>query len=254
MLNTLKGWISNNTVTSDPHDKILIPAPAGNVDLDQIYEEMLNEDTGLRKETIVHVTTLFLRIIARLLMNGYNVNTGLFHAVARFTGVIEGGKWDSQKNGVYVSFVQDLMLSREIANTKIEILGDKKDVLYIIEVEDRQTGKKDGTVTAGNNIFVRGSYLKVVGEHADVGVYLVSSDNSSTKLPEVNLTVNKPSELVLLIPADTTAGQYELKITTQYTGGGTLLKEPRSITFPVIIGGSSSGGGGDDGGGEDVLG
>jgi len=78
MQNKLKGWIAPNTVTKDPNDKILILDAAGNVELEQIYKEMREEDTGLRQETLVHVVNLYERIVSRFLMNGYNVSTGLF--------------------------------------------------------------------------------------------------------------------------------------------------------------------------------
>ena len=91
MLNKLKGWLAPNTVTKDPNDRILVLDAAGKVGIDKIIEEMRSEDTGLRPETLTHVVSLYDRVVARLLMNGYQVNTGLFYAVPRFTGVIEGG-------------------------------------------------------------------------------------------------------------------------------------------------------------------
>ena len=51
-------------------------------------------------------------------MNGYNVNTGLFYAVPRFTGIVEKGLWNPLKNGIYVSFIQDKVLREEIAKPK----------------------------------------------------------------------------------------------------------------------------------------
>ena len=110
MANTLKGWLADNTVTTDPNDKILVLESTGKADSNKIYEEMLNEDTGLRIETIVHVTTLYERICARLLMNGWQLNTGLFYAVPRFTGVVESGKWNPEKNSIYVAFNQDKVI------------------------------------------------------------------------------------------------------------------------------------------------
>ena len=74
MQNTLKGWLANNTVTTDnKDDKILLLESSGNIGLEQIYNEMKEEDTGLRMETIVHVVTLFLRVVMRLILNGYSV-------------------------------------------------------------------------------------------------------------------------------------------------------------------------------------
>lgn len=92
MQNKLKGWIAPNSVTKDPNDKILILDPAGHVGLEEIYKEMREEDTGLRPETLTHVVTLYERIVARFLMNGYYVNTGLFMQFP--------ASWDLLKRGV----------------------------------------------------------------------------------------------------------------------------------------------------------
>lgn len=233
MANTLKGWLADNTVTSDPNDKILVLESTGKADISKIYEEMLAEDTGLRKETIIHVTTLFTRICARLLMNGWQVNTGLFYAVPRFTGVVVGGKWDPKTNNIYVSFVQDKIVREEIAKTNVRILGEKKDVMYILETEDRKTGLKDGSLTPGRNLFIRGANLKVAGTNAAVGITLTDSKGVERKLDDDLITINKPSELTLLIPSDLAEGDYELKITTQHSSSSSLLKEPRSVTVSV---------------------
>ncbi len=44
--------------------------------------------------------------------------------------------------------------------------------MYILETEDKKTGLKDGSATAGRNFFVRGAMLKVLGDHESVGVTL----------------------------------------------------------------------------------
>ena len=79
MQNKLRGWLADNSLTTDPKDRILVLESAGNAGHDEIYKEMREEDTGLRQETLVHVVTLYERIVARFLMNGFSVNTGLFH-------------------------------------------------------------------------------------------------------------------------------------------------------------------------------
>lgn len=244
MQNTLKGWLADNTVTTDnKDDKILLLESAGSVNLDKICEEMKNEDTGLRTETIVHVVTLFLRIVARFILNGYSVNTSLFRAVAQFTGVIEGGKWDPEKNSVYVSFIQDKMIREEIAKTTVNILGMKADVMYILETEDKKSKLKDGSATAGRNFFVRGSMLKVMGDDPSVGVTLTDEKGVVKKLEDDEIAINKPSELTLLIPADLTAGTYTLTVTTQYSKGNVGLKEPRSVSTTIYVGGKPGNGG-----------
>ena len=243
MANTLKGWLADNTVTTqDKTDRILVLESTGKADINKVYDDMQAEDTGLRRETIVHAVTLYNRICARLLMNGYQLNTGLFYAVPRFLGVVEGGKWNPEQNAIYVAFTQDKVLREEIQKTHVSILGEKKDVMYIIEVEDRKTKLKDGTMTPGHNFFVRGANLKVMGSNEAVGVTLTRKDGTVHKLDEDQITTNKPSELTLLLPANLTDGDYELTVTTQYVSNHVELKTPRSVSYSVHVG---NGGGGD---------
>lgn len=238
MQNKLKGWITPNSVTKDPNDKILILDPAGHVGLEEVYKEMREEDTGLRPETLTHVVTLYERVVARFLMNGYYVNTGLFYAVPRFSGIIEGGRWNPAKNSIYVSFSQDKVLREEIAKTDVVIQGEKNDVMYILETEDKKTSLKDGRMTPGRNMVVRGAYIKVLGDDPSVGISFRNKlDDTVIKVTEDMFAANNPSELIFLVPTELKDGEYELTVTTQYTKNtGVYLKVPRSVSFPVHVG------------------
>lgn len=242
MKKVLKGWIADNPVTADKSDRILLLESPGSATLADILDEMKKEDTGLRQETLEHVVNLFLRITTDLVLSGYKVNVGMFYAVAKFLGVLEGGKWNLEKNSIYVSFTQGRDLHKAIAETSVEILGEKANVMYIIETEDRKTGRKDGSATAGRNLFVRGAMLKVAGDDPSVGVTLTDADGTETKLEDDLITTNKPSELTLLVPAELEAGEYTLTVTTQYSKGQ-FLKTPRSVSTPIWIGGRPEEGG-----------
>jgi hypothetical protein len=54
-----------------------------------------------------------------------------------------------------------------------------------------------------------------------------------TKVSE-RLAVNRSSELVGVIPP-LAAGTYRLEVVTQFSSGSFLLKEPRSVTLPVVL-------------------
>ena len=104
MKKVLKGWLIDNSVTTDNKtDKILLLASAGSLTLDDVLEEMYKQDTGLRPETMRHSVTLYHRIVMDLILNGYSVNTGLFRAVPQLKGVVEGGVWNKENNSIYVS-------------------------------------------------------------------------------------------------------------------------------------------------------
>ena len=110
--------------------------------------------------------------------------------------------------------------------------------MYILETEDRKSGRRDGSATAGKNFFVRGAMLKVMGDDPAVGVTLTDSKGTVTKIDDDDITINKPSELTLLLPASLADGEYTLTVTTQYSKG--------SASTQVWIGGKPDSGGGED--------
>lgn len=254
MKHTLKAWMVDNTVTTDnKEDKILQLEPAGNLTLDDVLAEMKDEDTGLRRETIDHVVKLYHRVLADLLMQGYEINAELFYMTPRFQGVVEGGVWNPEKNSIYVSITQGKTLREAIAETSVEILGQKQAVMYINEGADAATRVPGATATAGRNYTLTGRMLKVVGDDPSVGVTLTDVDGTETRLADDMIAVNEPSRLVILIPPTMQDGTYTLTVTTQYNSGA-LLKTPRSASCTIIIGEAASepstpggGGGSDDG-------
>lgn len=237
MKRVLKIWLADNTLTTDDkNDKVPVLDSAGKLELQDVIQRMLSEDTGLRKETLDHSVHLYNRVLLDLLLNGYSVNTGLFRAVAQPTGIVEGGQWDKEKNGIYVVFTQGKDLREAIDEASVEILGEKANVMYILDVVDKKSGRKDGSATAGHNLLVNGAMLKVVGDNEANGVSLTDGDGTVTKLDADQIVINNPSSLLLLLPAGLAAGEYTLTVTTQYASSG-LLKAPRSAETTVWIGG-----------------
>ena len=248
MKRVLKAWLADNTVTADNKtDKILLLESAGSANLDDILDEMQKEDTGLRPETCAHAVNLYHRIVTDLLLSGYSVNTGLFYAAPKLTGIVEGGAWDTEKNSIYVAFTQGKELRNAITETSVNILGEKANVMYILETEDRKTGLKDGSATAGKNFFVRGAMLKVAGDDPSVGVTLTDAEGEVTTIDPDDITTNNPKELILLLPATLAAGEYTLTVTTQFSrGANQLLKTPRSVSTQIWIGGKPEEGGSEE--------
>ncbi|WP_455587080.1 DNA-binding domain-containing protein [Bacteroides sp.] len=247
---TIKGKLTDNTVTTDNlEDMILQISAAGSVSLSDVIDEMKNEDTGLRRETIEHVVDLYHRVVERLVLSGYNVNTGLFYAVAQARGVIENGTWNPEKNSLYVSVTQGKQLREAIAQTKVVIDGMASEKMYLTGNEDTSTRATDGTVTPGRNFILNGRNIKIAGDDPTVGLKLTDSKGVETPIPMDMIAVNNPSQLIFLIPSGLSDGVYTLSVTTQFSGSSTaLLKTPRTVSRQLTVGNS---GGGGEGEGED---
>jgi hypothetical protein len=94
-----------------------------------------------------------------------------------------------------------------------------------------RTGSVNDLLTPDRNAKITGSKLKIAGNSADNGVCFVNADTAGrTKVEAADIVENQNARLMVVIPA-LAAGTYHLEITTQYTGGSSLLKEPRATLF-----------------------
>jgi hypothetical protein len=96
---------------------------------------------------------------------------------------------------------------------------------------DVETEAVNETLTPGGQFSIVGHKIKIAGTDPEVGVYFVSADDVSKRV-KVNshLAENAASKLIGVIPA-LVAGAWLVEIKTQYSGGSSFLKEPRTITF-----------------------
>jgi len=192
------------------------------------------------------------RVIKRLLMSGYNVNTGLYYASVSFRGVIENSQWNPAKNSIVVNFNVGADLRQAIKNTTVGIIGEKGAAMFVTGVQDAATRAQDASATAGRAFTLTGGKLKIAGTDPSVGITLTDSSGAETKITEDLYVVNDPSRLTFIIPAGLADGTYELKVTTQFSGSGSkLLKTPHSAAKTIYIGKAPEGGGGSSGGEEE---
>jgi hypothetical protein len=232
MKNILKALLRKYEMTKDTNDFIAVVSPAGTIDKSGLIDAVMEEGVEIKRETVEDVINRYNRIAARFAARGWNVNTGLVYLRVVITGLFFGKKFDPAKNGLYVSATQGTAIRNELANTEVEILGEAPEMISISQVTNLQTKVADGTLTRGRNVEVEGSYIKIAGDDASVGVYLESADGGqSYKFDTEYIAVNSRSKLLLLVPTDVVPGMYYLKVATQYTSGNHLLKTPREAVF-----------------------
>jgi len=93
------------------------------------------------------------------------------------------------------------------------------------------SGKVNETLTAGGVIEVRGYNLRIEGDDPSCGLWLVGDNGQEVKATVI--IENKPSKIIAMIPALNIGGGFcNVKVVTQHTGGGTLLKTPKTFVYP----------------------
>lgn len=247
--NILKAWLVDNTVTTDDKtDKIFQLESARSLSEEQILDRMMAKNPGVRRETMALSVSLYHEVVKEEVLNGASVNTGLFRAVAQFRGVTHNGSWNAEANSIYVSITQGKDLRQAIADTTVNVLGERPVKFYIGSSSDATTRATDFSATAGRPFTIYGKNILPAGTDDSVGVTLTSVGKQTvTRLTADMIALAEPSRLILLIPAGLADGEYTLTVTTQYKGSSTeFLKTPRSTSQSIYIGGVPGVGGNDD--------
>ncbi|AZZ58308.1 DNA-binding domain-containing protein [Riemerella anatipestifer] len=238
-MNTLKAWLRPNLLTKDdPNDFVAVPLLGGSLGITEIIEALKKEGMEIQTETAIDIITRFNRKASELVLNGYSVNTGLVYMRPAIKGVFYDKTWDKEKHSVYVNVNQGTDLRKAANDTKVEILGEQSSPMSVFSITDKVTGKADGTLTKGKNAEIKGTYIKIDGDNPKNGIVFKNLDNQNeVKLAKDSIVLNEPSRLLILVPSDLEAGNYELSITTQSSTGSVLLKEPRTerLPNPVVI-------------------
>ena len=247
--NILKAWLVDNYVTADNlTDKIFQLETARSIDKTVILDRMAGKNPGVRRETMALAFDLMEEVVAEALMNGESVNTGLFRGVAQFRGVAKNGAWDAATDSIYVSFTQGKVLREAIADTTVQILGQRPANFYIGSGLDAETRATDFSATAGGGYTLYGRSIKLAGTDPSVGIKLKAADGTETAIESSKVLLNESSRLIFTIPTGLSDGEYLLTLTTQYKGStAEFLKAPRSTSQNLYIGAVPPSAGGDDG-------
>ena len=199
---------------------------AGVADFDRVIAEMMAVNPGLERETVEAVVRLEHRVIRQLTLQGMRVNNGLFSAVASPHGP-GGTTWDAEANHLGITLTQGAEWRDDLRRATVNVVGPKPRVMYIAGTEDVATRSTGYSGTPGRALNVYGDNLKVGGEGADTGIFLIDSSGSLRRVEEEMVVLNHRRQLTFILPADLPEGEYRLRVVTRYLPGGRTLKSPR---------------------------
>jgi hypothetical protein len=237
ILHRVKAYLYDNPLTEKADDYTARVSSERSLDINQICESAVSRGgADISSSAMQHGVSLFLKEMAYQLCDGFSVNTGYFTVSPLIKGVFSNPQetFDPGKHSLLFQFNQGDTLREELSSIEVEVLGVADTGLSISQVTDVKTGLVNDQLTLGRNLKVNGSRIKVVGEHADNGVYFVNqTSGESTKVDPSDIVINNPSELIIVIP-ELAAGTYKLQVTTQFSASS-LLKEPRTVVFDKVL-------------------
>jgi len=162
MKNILKAWLRKDHLSNDYHAHVVTK---GNMGMDDIVDEMINEGLEMNRETVMNVITRFNRKSAELALSGCTVSNGLVNIRSYVRGPLINGKWDPNVNWVDVTLSHGKDLYQVVAETTVTILGEKDIPLESYDLSE-QTNQFSGSIQKGHDIGMTGSQPKTAPEPA----------------------------------------------------------------------------------------
>jgi hypothetical protein len=205
---------------------------------DDLINIAVQRRTDLSPTSLKSTIELLKNIAREQIANGSSVAFGLGYFSVGVNGVFYGDSptWNASEHSLIVKVTPTAELRNEVKSATVNLRGDAPVGTAISKVIDVVSGETNTTLTPGGAVNIIGSRIKIAGDSVANGLSLVNhSTGDETKIPLSAIAINEPSKVVFVMPADVAAGDYKIRVTTQFSNSSTLLKEPRSYDCDVVL-------------------
>ena len=230
----LKYSLVENLLTERPDDYSAQTHSIATLDKEAVITRMLNRGTLLTRTDILAVLNGFEETVSEALLEGYSLTLPLFNTSFSISGVFENplDSFDGNRHKLNVNLTKGALLRKAEKDVKFEKTNTAAPLPHIQEVKDSVSGSVNEKLTPGGVIELRGYNLRIDGDNPSCGLWFVANNGTETK---ANVFIeNKPSKIIAMIPA-LPAGNYQVKVATQFSGSATPLKTPKNFIYPKTL-------------------
>lgn len=227
--------LHENLLTEDRTDDYSAQTHSKNsYNKEQFIDLMLQRGTLMTKTDALAVLNNIEETAVYVIKNGGTLNLPLFNTGFSISGVFEGAAdaFDPNRHHLHVNVSKGTLLRDAEKEVKVTKVNAPSPQPQILEVKDSVTGSIDQLLTSGGVVEITGVHIKIAGENPACGLYFIAEDGSEAKTE--TLVHNKPSTLIAIVPA-LGAGNYHIKVITQFQGGGKELKDPRTTIYGKLL-------------------
>lgn len=238
-----KVWLTPNLLTKDVDNDYIAEVSTSKHTLrnEDIAQRIVAEGSEIKYDTLLSIINQHDRIIREAVCDGYSVLTGVGQYSPPRDGQLDRqerelrsrGEQAHPRHGAVEGDAQRFVGGRRGSAGRE---GERRSGNRPRDRHrDRQHGRHHHS---GDDILIEGTKIKVTGAEETCGVFFVQhgAEGETAHKVERRLTQNAPSRIIARVPADLEAGEYTLRIVTQFTNSGsTLLKEPRTIEYDMPL-------------------
>jgi len=227
---TLKYSLAENLLTEREDDYSAHAHAAASLDIEAVIQRMLQRGTTLTRTDILAVWNAICETVKDVHLEGNTVNTPLFNTSFSISGVFESplDSFDPNRHKLNINVTKGAVLRDAEKNVRVEKTNVPSPMPQIQEVKDSISGTVNEKFTPGGVVEVRGYNLRIDGDDPKCGLWFI--DENGNEIKAETIIENKPSRILAMIP-DLTATSYQVKLVTQHTGSGTLVKTPKVFIY-----------------------
>lgn len=231
----LKYSLVENQMTEREDDYSAITQAVSSIDKEGIITRMLNRGTLLTRTDILAVLNNLEETVVEVLLEGHIINTPLLNTSFSISGVFESpmDHFDGNRHKLNINLSKGTSLRDAEKMVKFEKTNTITPQPNIQEVKDSLSGTVNEVLSQNGVVEVRGYNLKIEGDDDTCGLWFVSPEGKGSVKADI-LIDNKPSRILAMIPY-IPFGECQVRVVTQHSGGGTLLKTPRTYTYPKTL-------------------
>ena len=232
----LNADLYDNPLTKREGDYVARPRITGTLHNEEIAARFVNERSEFRLETILNILNVCDQIKAQAIAEGKSVVDGVGEFLISIQGSFDGetDSFDPDENSLKVNYKMGKTIRNILENQVVVQTNGAATVGPVINsVEDSMTKSLNSQLSPNGVLVINGSCLKIQGDNEENGVYFVPVGGGDP-IKAAYLALNMPSQLVVPIP-NLSDGTYRVRVTTQFSPNATIIKQPRSIDFPLEL-------------------
>lgn len=235
--NPIKYGLRENLLTADPDDCMAQVVDSRTYSQEDIANEMIKRGSSLTAADIAAYQKLEAEVYADIIENGGNISTQLINTSFSITGVFtnQTDSFDKARHAIKLNVNAGIALREAASKATAQKVETSSTDPYITSVTDKVTGDSTA-VRAGSVMELTGSRLKFDATDEEQGVFAITA---SGEIRCATVIENKPARLLVLLPADISAGEFTVEVRTKLTGtrgasGKTLKKGGYNKTLTAV--------------------
>jgi hypothetical protein len=201
-------------------------------------EDLINiavkQGTDLNAATLRAAIDILKSIAFTEIANGASVEFGpaIFYLAVKGVFIGNRASWDPVVNSLQMKAISNTEFRAILKNIHVSMQGMANSGTVINTLIDMASGEENKRLTPGGAVNLTGLKIRIAGDDSTNGLALINQSSGETyDIPMTSVPVNTPKKVSFIVPSHLPPGGYKLRITTQYTTGKNLLKEPRTYLF-----------------------